>query len=817
MDLPFGFKISRGNSGFAGAAPKVNKKGGLEIGDSGTEMLGGIITNEYNTKLRDRSGIAVFDEMRRSDGTVRAAVLATSLPIRRANWYVSPASEEPQDVEIADFVSYALFEYMSITWDDLLRQALLQLPFGVMAFEKVFEVRNVDGKDRIIWKKLAPRLPTSIVKWQMTDGGEGIEQRKQDGTSVNIPMEKLLVFCNEKEGDNWWGTSILRAAYKHWYIKNNFYKIDAIAFERQGLGVPYVKLPEAYTEADRSKAEEILKNLRAHDQAFMIEPHDYEMGFKDMMAHTLRDPQPSIAHHDRAIVKCVLAQFLELGATDSGSRALSEDQSSLFLHSLEAVAHNTADVFNKYAIPQLVDLNFDGITQYPSLEFNGITRADVEKLSRTYNNLINSGGIQQGEGDEVYFRELIGLPERNTDDDAAKKDDDAEPAEDDDEAIEEAGLSEHRLTIKKKVYPERGEVAKCVSASIATLAGREKVNHLKHTLSHIDRIPADNEHRHFFNLVKREVTAALSEARRQLFQEDDEPFKGFRRMTFAEKKVDYKGIQNNLDRMEEEFDTVTQALLHEERDRYMAKVSKAALAGDTQTIKDETFKIKTKYTTIIRDALKKAYEYGKNNASKEMGVTTPVNSKKAMEQIELQADAIAKQHIEEIVNTGTIRYTEAIQKGESTNAALAAMDAAMDELIDELTSDTSSIAMAGGVNNGRATVFETNEEKIYALQRSELLDNRTCNYCLSVDGRVVEKTDPFAKNTIFHSGCRGIWVEILLDEEELPTITGIPKSIRDRFGDTVNDLIQPRSPQTRKDTLARKEVERRARRKAKNG
>jgi hypothetical protein len=27
--------------------------------------------------------------------------------------------------------------------------------------------------------------------------------------------------------------------------------------------------------------------------------------------------------------------------------------------------------------------------------------------------------------------------------------------------------------------------------------------------------------------------------------------------------------------------------------------------------------------------------------------------------------------------------------------------------------------------------------------------------CISVDGRIVEKDDPFAQNNIFHSNCRG--------------------------------------------------------------
>jgi len=84
----------------------------------------------------------------------------------------------------------------------------------------------------------------------------------------------------------------------------------------------------------------------------------------------------------------------------------------------------------------------------------------------------------------------------------------------------------------------------------------------------------------------------------------------------------------------------------------------------------------------------------------------------------------------------------------------------------------------------------------------------------AVDGRVIEHDDPFGRNTIFHSSCRGIWVSILMDEEEKPAIGGIPQSLKDRFGDAVNDLIQPRTPQNTKNSLARKEVEKRLKRKS---
>ena len=63
--------------------------------------------------------------------------------------------------------------------------------------------------------------------------------------------------------------------------------------------------------------------------------------------------------------------------------------------------------------------------------------------------------------------------------------------------------------------------------------------------------------------------------------------------------------------------------------------------------------------------------------------------------------------------------------------------------------------------SGLNVVLDNNADDGYALQRSEILDSATCNYCFSTDSRVVDQDDPFARNTVFHSNCRGIWVDIL--------------------------------------------------------
>lgn len=72
---------------------------------------------------------------------------------------------------------------------------------------------------------------------------------------------------------------------------------------------------------------------------------------------------------------------MELGDTQSGSKALSEDQSDLFLLSLGAVVKQIADTMNRFVIPELVDMNFEGVKSYPKLKFEKLGSVDYQKIA----------------------------------------------------------------------------------------------------------------------------------------------------------------------------------------------------------------------------------------------------------------------------------------------------------------------------------------------------------------------------------------------------------------------------------------------------
>lgn len=747
------------------------------LGDSGIRSLHGFITEEYNPQLQGIQGIKVYDEMRKSDGTCRAAMLSCTLPIRRAEWFVNPATPEDQDKEIANFVEHALFDWLDMTWADFIRQALIMVPLGVMVFEKVYGVKDFDGKTYVTLQKLAPRMPGSIQQWELTDGTFGIQQNRQDGVVAQIPGSKLLTFVNEREGDNWWGTSFLRAAYKHWYRKEVFYKIDALAFERQGLGVPYIKMPQGYTEADEKQATKVLQNIRANETSYLLLPPAYEAGFLDMGSNSTRDPNPSISHHNREILKSVLAQFLDLGSQGAksggtgGSKSLSNDHSELFLKGLEAIANTIIDEINKNLIPELVDLNFNDVKTYPVLDYAGIDKVDIEALGNAYAQLVTAGAIKPTEDDEQYMRTAMGLPPRTQEDmqdtDTLDQEDHIDNDEPGDSNVDTAG-----------------DVADSVDTATAD-AGKNKVQDAGKKKAH--------EHKH-----------------KALVFDNGNGFKSWRKLTFAEQKVNWSKIQDTMDQMEADLSARAKEVLKSAKDAFMAKLHEAMKNGDTKAVAALEIKFSKDYKALIKSAMQDAYTYGKSNVSAEMGVQTPANTASSMAQIDLMADTIATKAMADLESKAKIATANAMKQDTPVLQAIGTIDATLDDAIAQTTDAMAGTVIGQSINGGRADVFERNQGMIYALQRSEVLDKNTCDFCLSMDGLVIQPTSEWAKMDTFHTNCRGIWVEILTDEQNPPEVTDVPSNLGDYYGGQTNQLVQPPRPIVRPDSPAATEVARRA-------
>lgn len=413
------------------------------VGLVGTAALGGWLRDlgEYNSKLQPPAAFQIYEKMGRSDGDVAAVLDACMLPIRAAEYQILPGVYENDPgyataKEIAEFVEDNLFgglemevrtsatspesrvpspgsHKVSQSFESVVENALLMLPFGCAAHEPIYRVDS----DAVRIAHFAPRLPSTFSRFYLGEDGETLAELEQAGyrgdkyERVRVPADRLDFFSFAREGANWWGRSLLRRAYKHWYAKEQLERIDAIACERNGMGVPVIIQADNAGKEDRTAAEAWVANLSTHERTGLVLPFGWTFKLQGVEGRP-RDILPSMRYHSEMIVRSVLATFLAFGTTQTGARALGESATDFFKLALEGTAWLIAETMTTGSIRQLVDYNFTvpDATFYPRLSFANILATAPFELWKTVATMVQQGVFQADDDLEAAGREDLGLP-----------------------------------------------------------------------------------------------------------------------------------------------------------------------------------------------------------------------------------------------------------------------------------------------------------------------------------------------------------------------------------------------------------------------
>jgi len=420
-------ELNRRELAEGGKKPK-SLKPGVEVGGTGLEVFGGIISgeiSEHNTDWDGEKRYKIVDRMRRGDATCAATLLAITLPIISTEVHIEArkgpkdAAPDPIVEEAAEFIHEALFgDTMQTSWESWAREAALCFAYGHYLFEKVYApIEQGEFQGAMGWSSFAPRHPRTVSEWKFDKNNRliGIEQQFINAASgsqetKDIDVAKMLVCTHDSEAGNPMGTSVLRPAWKHWKYKDGFYAVQAIAIERQGAGTPFAQYPQGTGDPDIDKAEEMLQNFQAHEQSYVTYAEDWNVGFLDMGSGSVLDPSKAIEHHDSMISKSILAGFLGLPQDGKGSYALSEDQSGFFQYSLQHAANNLASIINRQGIPDLLRVNYPDLPTYPRLRFDRIGSVSLGKLLEGLSSLARDGVLTTDLGLENRVRELYNLP-----------------------------------------------------------------------------------------------------------------------------------------------------------------------------------------------------------------------------------------------------------------------------------------------------------------------------------------------------------------------------------------------------------------------
>ncbi len=406
-----------------------------EFGSTGLSQFSGFIYEEWLPELSGTRKFKVYREMRDNDPVIGAILFAVSMLIRQVEWRVEPASGDRRGEEARDFILGCLQD-MNTTFSDVIDEILSMLVFGFSFHEIVYKKRQKPEsryQDGLIgWRGFPIRAQETLDHWIFDDSGEVtafVQSAPPSYQRATIPLEKGLLFRTSTHKGNPEGRSILRSAYKPYYFKKHIEIIEGIGIERDLAGLPIAWVPpeilrEGASTAERQVLEQIkriITNIRRDEQEGIVFPLAYDEGGNKLYDLALLssggkrefDTSEIIERYDRRIAMTCLADFILLGHEKVGSFALASSKTDIFAMAIGAWLDSIADVFNRYAIPRLFEINGIFSLDYPRLVPGDIETSDLSEVADFIEALGSAGAsLFPDEELENFLRRLGGLPER---------------------------------------------------------------------------------------------------------------------------------------------------------------------------------------------------------------------------------------------------------------------------------------------------------------------------------------------------------------------------------------------------------------------
>ena len=368
---------------------------------------------EHLDALRWPQGNIIYDRMVQSDHQISAVLRAISLPIRQGRWTIEPDKDaDAKGVDAAEKISEWLMgpEAMETSWDDAVDWSLSRLIYGHSVLEQVWHV--LDGYQRPRYIDLRPAR-TLVGEMRDRHGVlTHIIQQTATGEEVDIPVDSLVMFNVQSQGRrDWRGTSLLRACYKAWLIKDDLERVAHIMYSRWGSGTIKIQMAEGVVKGSQEwkDAEEAGRKLHADEQGYLTIPFGTDVGVLEKQFQTA-DPLAYIKHSDQNIARALLAQHIQMGQGDPGSRALGQTFVNAFLQAILTWAQGTAWGYRRQVVVPLTRANWGPDVKPPVVKVTDIHDSALAELGY----LMQAGVILPGKNLEKWVREGIGAPEDET-------------------------------------------------------------------------------------------------------------------------------------------------------------------------------------------------------------------------------------------------------------------------------------------------------------------------------------------------------------------------------------------------------------------
>ena len=363
--------------------------------------------------------IQMYGRMRR-DPQLTAVIAAYTLAIRRARWAVDPAGCRDEVVaQVADDLGLPVLgtdeaptgaRRRAFTFAEHLRLALLDLTFGHMPFEQTYT--EAAGRWRLAM--VAERMPQTIGDVKLNRDGtiNYVEQQAYLGNAalprITTSDRRLVWYVNDREGSNYFGTSLLRPSYGPWLIKDQVLRVHATSIRRFGMGIPEVTAPVGATPQQVAEAQRLAAGVRVTEHAGVGLPNGFTMTLRGLQG-TVPDAVAFITYLDRQMTRSTLTSLLDMATAERGARSLGETVMDLMVYSQQAVADAHADAATRQIVVPLVDANWGEDEPAPQIVV-GDVGADLELTAQDIFWLTSYAALTPEPELENWIRQRYGIP-----------------------------------------------------------------------------------------------------------------------------------------------------------------------------------------------------------------------------------------------------------------------------------------------------------------------------------------------------------------------------------------------------------------------
>lgn len=412
-----------------------------EIGAPGLEIYGGHVVEEPLRELSGPRGMRTYREMADNSATIGAILFAIRMLLRQAAWEVRPASPKPDDEAAAEFLRTVMND-MRRPWGAFIDDVLSMVVYGFSAHEITYKRRAGrtgtpfpsdydDGK--IGWGDIAPRRQTTISEWVVDEYGRDVlgfyQQAPPKWERVFVPGQRMLLFRPSAFADNPEGRSVLRTAYRSYYLQKNIEIFESIGVERDFVGMPVVRIPAAIVEENGATFQtykSIVTRLRNNEQTGVVLPSAfddhgnqlYDLQLLSVGSRRSFDTNAIINRHDQRIAMSVLADFILIGHEHTGSFALASTKTALFSTALGTWLDAIEQILNRYAVPRLFSMNPEfRVDAFPKFCHLDVEAPDLVELGGFITALAGAGMPLFPDHElEAHLKRVAGLPVTNPDD-----------------------------------------------------------------------------------------------------------------------------------------------------------------------------------------------------------------------------------------------------------------------------------------------------------------------------------------------------------------------------------------------------------------